>query len=243
MRLFGTTDAEREHDLVGFEPLEDDHVIDNWSVFFPDSGREGRGVSWAGSNPGPNIDTARQNRLQFAYKIDTSVADPLANLPDRIADGVGRSLILRTLQRGRNSNLPSGQMLADRLDKPRLDPIKHLRTRRMKQDDPTKVEFVPIDDAFKGSTPLWFYVLAEAQAPILDALASRGFTCDTEFLLQDPAATGTQLGWVGGTIVLETVHGLLDSDRESYRNHPDAHDWKPMIKKLRMWDLVTCNFA
>jgi hypothetical protein len=180
--------------------------------------------------------------LQYAYKIDTSIVDPLAYLPATIDAGFGRSLALRTLLRGRESKLPSGQQLAALLDISPLDPTKHLRTRRFKQTDPPMLEFVPIDDVFRERTPLWFYVLAEAQAPILDALADRGFSCEPGFLFNEPA-TGTQLGWVGGTIVLETIHRLLETDPQSYRTHPDAQNWKPMLKKLRMWDLVTRNFA
>ena len=242
VRLFRTGDAPRDNDLLGFEPLEDEHVIDSWSMFFPDSGREGHGVPWPGTNPGPSYDSDRENRLQYAYKIDTSIVDPLANLPAALAASVGPSLSLRTLLRGRHSCLPSGQQIAARLDKSPLDPSKHLRTRRLKPGDPPMLEFEPIDDAFKQHTPLWFYVLAEAQAPILNALERTNFSCEPGFLFDEPA-TGTQLGWVGGTIVLETIHGLLDSDPDSYRNHRDADGWKPLIGKFRMWDLVTRKFG
>ena len=242
VRLFRTGNAPRDNDLLGFEPLEDEHVIESWSIFFPDSGLEGYGVAWPGTNPGRNYDSGRENRLQYAYKIDTSIVDPLANLPAVLAGSVGPSLSLRTLLRGRDSCLPSGQKIAACLDKSPLDPFKHLRTRRLKPDDPSMLEFAPIDDAFKQHTPLWFYILAEAQAPILNALAERDFSCKPGFLLDEPA-TGTQLGWVGGTIVLETIHGLLDGDPDSYRNHAEAVGWKPLIRKFRMWDLVERKFG
>jgi hypothetical protein len=242
--LFGTASARDGDGLLGFEPLDDEQVIDRWSIFFPDSDREGRGVSWPGSNPGSNYDSDRENRLQYSYKIDASVVDPLANLPDPLDAGVGRSLILRTLLRGRDSRLPSGQQFAERLDRSPLNAARHLRTRRLDTSNRERpiLEFVPIDDAFKQHTPLWFYVLAEAQAPVLDALEGRGFRCEPGFFLDEPG-TGTQLGWVGGTIVLETVHRLLDSDPDSYRNHPDADGWRPMMSKCRMWDLVTRRFG
>ena len=81
-------------------------MIDSWSIFFPDSGREGRGVSWPGTQPGTSYDSDRESRLQYAYKIDTSIVNPLANLPAVIAASVGPSLSLRTLLRGRDSCLP-----------------------------------------------------------------------------------------------------------------------------------------
>jgi heme peroxidase len=247
VHIFGTTEEQRKHDLVGFQPLEDEHVIDDWSLLFPDSTREEREIPPPGQKRRKNDNSDGKKRLQFAYKIDTSVVDPLANLPDAIEAGVGASLILRNLKRGRMFEMPSGQLIARCLNKPQLDAERHLRTRqeaaRTTRNDPSQFEFVPIDDAFKKLTPLWFYILAEAQAPMLDVLAAQDFKCDERFLLEHPLATGAQLGWVGGTIVLETFHGLLDSDPGSYRNHPEARAWRPMIKKFRMWDLVNCNFV
>lgn len=246
VHIFGATDAQREHDLVGFEPLEDEHVIDDWSLFFPDSTGEGRGIPRPGVKRAGNYDSDGSKRLQYSFKIDTSLVDPLVNLPERIDRGAGRSLILRDLRSGRTEELASGQYVAGLLRTPPLSESKHLRTRRKKpkenESEPTTFEFVPIDDAFNERTPLWFYILAEAQAPMLDGLAGQGFTCDQRFLLEDSVATGTQLGWVGGTIVLETFHGLLDSDPASYRNRPEASEWRPMIKEFRMWDLVNLNF-
>jgi hypothetical protein len=246
VHIFGATDAQREHDLVGFEPLEDEHVIDDWSLFFPDSTGEGGGIPRPGVKRARNYDSDGSKRLQYSFKIDTSLVDPLVNLPERIDRGAGRSLILRDLRSGRTEELASGQKVAGLLDTPPLSESKHLRTRRKKpkenESDPTTFEFVQIDGAFKERTPLWFYILAEAQAPMLDVLAGQNFTCDEKFLRHNSVATGTQLGWVGGTIVLETFHGLLDSDPASYRNHPNAAEWTPMIRDFRMWDLVNLNF-
>ena len=38
--------------------------------------------------------------------------------------------------------------------------------------------------------------------------------------------------------ITPVFHGLLDSDVDSYRNHSDAVGWKPLVAKLRMWDLL-----
>ena len=78
-------------------------------------------------------------------------------------------------------------------------------------------------------TPLWFYVLAEAQAPLVDKFG--GANGDSEFnetkLITGDGAK-TQLGWVGGRIVAEVFYGLLDSDAESYVNAAPL-GWKPMF--------------
>src|SRR6201999_1550003 len=52
------------------------------------------------------------DRLQFAYRIDTALVDPLKNLPSSVADNPPPSLALRNLQRGREMKLPSGQTVA-----------------------------------------------------------------------------------------------------------------------------------
>jgi hypothetical protein len=52
------------------------------------------------------------NRLQFAYRIDTALVDPLKNLPPSVADNPPPSLALRNLERGVQFGLPSGQAVA-----------------------------------------------------------------------------------------------------------------------------------
>ena len=84
-------------------------------------------------------------------------------------------------------------------------------------------------------TPLWFYVLAEAQAPLVDALwtsnqddqLSAGFSED-KYL--DPATNHCQLGWVGGRILGEVFYGILDSDPTSIFGEK-ARGWQPMLGK------------
>lgn len=70
---------------------------------------------------------------------------------------------------------------------------------------------MPIPEELQDETPLWFYILAEAQAPLVDEIAGRaqldGFP--EGFLLNDPIGIKTQLRGVGGRIVAEVFYGLL----------------------------------
>lgn len=242
-RLFGRNAAERARDLVGFEPLDDAHVIDDWSLLFPDAAREGHGVPRPGHKRNANYDADGRRRLQYAHRIDTSLADPLGMLPDRIAQTFGRSLVLRDLLA--SLDLATGQEVASKLGVQVLNP-RYLCTRKKDPANPAAIDFVPIDRVFHECTPLWFYVLAEAQQPVLDAFEAwkraRHPIDDGRFFLEDPTGSGSQLGPVGGAIVLETFHGLLDGDPGSYRNDPAAAHWTPLLERMRMWDLVNLNF-
>jgi hypothetical protein len=68
-----------------------------------------------GKNDAPD-DFPGAPRLQFAYRIDTSVSNPLASLPASVADDPPPSLIVRNLWRGAAFQLPSGQEVAASLN-------------------------------------------------------------------------------------------------------------------------------
>jgi hypothetical protein len=233
--------------LVGFQPLPKEHVIKDWRRFFPDSRVEqtsagntfnpapGTPAGNAGKNDAP-ADEPGKPRLQFAYRIDTSVANPLASLPAVVASDPPPSLIVRNLWRAAAFQLPTGQDFEHRLGIEKT--TKHLAVRDQQANAATKsYKFRAIEDKFASETPLWFYILAEAQQPLLNKFGSNVFS---EGDLKDHAAeTGTQLGKVGGRLLLEVFHGLLDSDADSYRNHALAETWKPLVKKFRVWDVVS----
>jgi hypothetical protein len=233
--------------LVGFQALPEQHVIRDWGRFFPDSSKEevssgdtfhpapGVAAGSAGRNNAAD-DAPGSPRLQFAYRIDTSVANPLAALPAVVASDPPPSLIVRNLWRGAAFQLPTGQDFERKLGV--ALPKQQLMVRdQLAASGEKSFKYRPVDPMFSAATPLWFYILAEAQR---DVIAKFGTDTFTESQLRDNASqTGTQLGEVGGGIVLEVFHGLLDSDPDSYRNHPDAASWKPRIKKFRMWDIVT----
>lgn len=236
-----------EQSLVGFQRLPPNHVIHDWNRFFPDSSLESNETGGT-MNPAPGIaagndgkndapdDAPGAPRLQFAYRIDTSVSNPLASLPASVADDPPPSLIVRNLWRGAAFQLPTGQDVAASLNIT-PDSVK-LMVREQLTSSPEKTfQYKEVDDLFASSTPLWFYVLAEAQKAVVGKFGGASFSEDD--LLDNATQTGTQLGPVGGRIVLEVFNGLLDSDPDSYRNHPDAENWLPIAKHFRVWDILT----
>ncbi|AKJ29430.1 peroxidase family protein [Caldimonas brevitalea] len=133
----------------------------------------------------------RQNKI-IDTKISTVLMEmpgaraPLPGLPD---DGV-QSLPSRNMMRHVNFGLPSGQAIARRMNEPAL-------TREQLKD------LAPFDMA--ESTPLWFYVLREAE--VMEA--------------------GLRLGPVGSRIVGEVFIGLLRADRTSFL--ASSPQWKPNL--------------
>jgi Animal haem peroxidase len=270
LSIFPSTDPKTSgvDSLLGFDPLPESHVIDDWGRFFPLTGSSKNDLP-KGLGCGPEFQKDKNGdlvlnadgekiaipnptvRLQFAYKIDTTLADPLAILPpnvlptsnekggaiqevkDKIApaklpDPKERpSLALLNLLRGNTYKIQGGQAIADVLKShecpaERLDP-KYLVTRQPVEGKEGFLEFVPIHSDLLCDTPLWFYILAEAQAPIVDKLGTAPFPEDK---LLEPEFNKTQLGWVGGRIVAEVFYGLMDSDEDSYFNAPAG--WKPI---------------
>jgi hypothetical protein len=95
-----------ENSLVGFGPLPPDHWIE-WKRFFPKDN-----AFKAGERPAQN-DIDKSDRLQWAYRIDTALVDPLKKLPIPIADN--DSLARRNLLRGDMFGIVGGQTIAEAL--------------------------------------------------------------------------------------------------------------------------------
>jgi hypothetical protein len=118
-------------------------------------------------------------------KIDTTISSVLFTLPlPAIAPHTQTAptvLPQRNLLRQLTWGLPSGQAVARAMGAPPLGP----------SDMP---EITSVYKPFGRSTPLWYYILAEAKA----------------------AAGGLSLGPIGGRIVAETLIGLLRGDPTSY---------------------------
>ena len=80
-------------------------------------------------------------------------------------------------------------------------------------------ELAPLDVGFERSTPLWYYVLKEAEV----------------------VADGLRLGPVGGRIVAEVFLGLLRSDPASFLTVRPT--WQPTLPAkngaFRMTDFLT----
>jgi hypothetical protein len=174
--------------LTGFREFPNTWAID-WNLFIDLQER----------------DPDNTTRTQLAYKIDTSLVNPLGNLPPSVAVNPN-ILALRNLQRGWRMRLPNGQSIARAMG---LKPLP---------DDQIiigKFTGVPadiigpidqIDQAFKDNCPLWTYVLAE--------------TLETDVTIKTTKGSKTiktrKLGPVGGRIVAETFIGILLTDSSSY---------------------------
>ncbi|MBV9424783.1 MAG: hypothetical protein JOZ98_17865 [Solirubrobacterales bacterium] len=118
-------------------------------------------------------------------KVDTTISSVLFTLPmPAIAPHTQNSptvLPQRNLLRQLTRGLPSGQAIA-----------RAMRAPRRSATD--RAEIASVYSPFAASTPLWYYILAEAEA-VTDSL---------------------NLGPVGGRIVTETLIGLLRADPTSY---------------------------
>ena len=109
-------------------------------------------------------DPKNQNRLQLAYKIDTSLVGQLGTLPIKVAGGGNpRSLAQLNLERGWRMRLPSGQDIARAIG---LEPLHDADILIGKFTGVDKDIVGPINKMGDGTSfvencPLWTYVLAE----------------------------------------------------------------------------------
>ena len=161
-------------------------------------------------------DADKRKRLQFAYRIDTSLVNPLHGLPSTVVGDAPPSLGERNLVRGWRLGLPSGQSVARAMN---ITPLKDKEILIGKAvDAPEK----PLDDittvssVFKGNCPLWAYILAEA----MQHRATVKIPVQEDIKISTP-----QLGPVGGRIVAEVFLGLLAGDKTSFLNLDPQ--WQP----------------
>jgi len=119
---------------------------------------------------------------QPSRRIDTRLSGPMRKLPQNI-DRDRRSIALLNMLRGRSLSLPSGQAVAAAMG-----------------------TSVPDGDlGLSGGTPLWYYVLREAER----------------------LGGGARLGPTGGRIVAEVLVGLLKGDPTSFLRV--APRWRPEL--------------
>jgi hypothetical protein len=185
--IFSTDESKS---LTGFRALPSEFAVD-WRLFFKTGENTPKGPE----------------RLQKSYKIDTSLVNPLGNLP-KVIGGDHPSLAERNLIRGLRMSLPSGQTVARYMGLPVI-PDEKLRVGKATKDDTMKNP--PLTErrpSLKDNAPLWYYILAEAQ---------QGFKTD---------ATTIRLGPVGGRIVAEVFIGLLLGDHRSFLSQYPS--WQPI---------------
>jgi hypothetical protein len=141
-------------------------------------------------------------------RIDTKISTPLFSLPLGAIAGhdTPTALPQRNLLRHLTWQLPSGQRIAGTMGVPPLNASQ-------------LSELAPLGVGFERSTPLWYYVLKEAE------------------LLAD----GLHLGPVGGRIVAEVLLGLLRTDPGAYLSAQP--NWRPTLPSasgsFRMTDFLT----
>ena len=186
--------------LLGFRAFPDNWAID-WRLYFPIEVRPLLGPT----------------RVQPSYKIDSSLVNPLQNLPDPVAQTM-KSLAARNLLRGASMSLPSGQVAARKMNIPVL-PEEKLKVGKANEDIPTNPEIRAISPEFEGNAPLWYYILAEAQ--------------------QDP--NNTRLRGVGARIIGEVFIRLLIEDPSSYLCLQPS--WTPFHSFTRPGSLSDAEFG
>jgi hypothetical protein len=150
-----------------------------------------------------------RNRMNLARRIDTRLANPLADLPPGSIGGMDpvaarRNLAFRNLTRARMLQLATGQQMA-----------AHMRARGLNIKTLTKAQILngsggadlsglnaPQRDDLARNTPLWFYCLREAE-------------------LNKGRMTG-----VGGRLLAETFHRSIEGSVISIVQEPA---WRPTL--------------
>ena len=207
--IFLTPDAAAagfKDDLTGFRAVVTNRAID-WGRFIDTDIR-----TYDGS------DAENKKRLQLAYRIDTSVVDPLSNLPAVVAANPS-SLPQRNLIRGWRMGLPSGQQVAQAMGVPPMDDKEILIGKGVDKQDPKDVQPFPItgvNKVFTKNCPLWTYILAEAVHHIEKVKIP---------VKENISITTPRLGPVGGRIVAEVFLGLMFGDNNSLLNLEP--NWQP----------------
>jgi hypothetical protein len=208
--IFMTQDAAKagfKDDLTGFRAVVSNRAID-WGRFIDIDIRDYDGA-----------DPIKKKRLQFAYRIDTSVVNPLAHLPASVAANPS-SLAQRNLERGWRLGLPNGQHVASAMGVKPLDDKDILIGKGVdvpdKGEDPVSIDTIA-PPVFKNNCPLWTYILAEA---MLKPQKTFPIPANGNISITTP-----QLGPVGGRIVAEVFLGLMFGDNHSMLNLEPT--WKP----------------
>ena len=147
-----------------------------------------------------------------AKRIDTRLVDPLGELPLGAFAGIGtepaliaRNLAFRNLRRANMLRLASGPDMATLMREKGLA-IAGLTDAQILEGTGDGVNLSGLTDAQKAtlvaSTPLWFYILREAEL------------------------AGGKLSGVGGRIVAEVFHRAMEGSRSSIVRDPD---WRPTL--------------
>ncbi|MGY1829117.1 heme peroxidase family protein [Geodermatophilus sp. SYSU D01180] len=161
-----------------------------------------------------------QDQLNVARPIDAHLTNPLATLPlgsfgarldPQKPPDIQRNLAFRNLVRARMVGLATGQEVCAHI-KARVPGVEELTAEQIVGDLDLPQE---LRDELTSATPLWFYVLREAEL------------------------NGGRLGAVGGRIVAETFHRAMEGSRISILRDPYFRpSLGPDPDTFRMTDLL-----
>ena len=148
----------------------------------------------------------------FARKIDTRLAPPLRDLinqgnspdldPTPDIRAILKRLARRNLLRGYHLSIPTGQSVATAMG------VAPLSEDELRLGNSDALNQVLTDNGFLQQTPLWYYVLKEAEV----------------------RANGNSLGELASRIVCETIIGQLVNDPESYLRQEGGWDPSKGVK-------------
>jgi hypothetical protein len=170
------------------------------------------------------LDAAPQPPLNMASKLDTGLnfqLEKLRGFPDEKLVEMKKAITVRNLLRGYYLGLPTGEKVARAFD------LKPLTPERLAEGPHGALLGDPL---LREKTPLWYYVLREAE------LLGKGSDCKG----------GHRLGPVGSRIVAETLVGLV---RRSPYSILDGSGWLPTFARpgapdtFEMIDLLKFAFG
>ncbi len=152
----------------------------------------------------PNLKPA--SNINHARRIDTRITVPLANLPPHVFGGANsipfddlrRNLAFRNITRGKMVKLASGQQMATKLNGLGVNVTPLTKAQIIGGNGGADLDKLTPGEKndLADNTPLWFYILREAE-------------------LNNGRLTG-----VGGRIVAETFHRAMEGSRFSIVRDP-----------------------
>ncbi|WP_458094865.1 peroxidase family protein [Roseomonas sp. WA12] len=182
-----------------------DQLPSNWVADFT------RLFDFATDAGDPSLAPQAPGRLNFAHRIDTRLTDPLAELPlgsfggrgGPTADPLELNLAFRNLLRGRQVKLATAQEVATHFS--RLGAATPtLTSQQILGPGDGGIDLTDLSgdllQEVTTETPLWFYVLREAETH------------------------GGKLGPIGGRIVAETFHRAIEGSNVSLLKN---RGWRP----------------
>ena len=170
------------------------------------------------------------SNINHARRIDTRITVPLANLPPSVFGGpnsipfddLRRNLAFRNITRGKMVKLASGQQMATKLNGLGVNVTPLTKAQIIGGNGGADLDHLtPAEkNELAANTPLWFYILREAEL------------------------NNGRLNGVGGRIVAETFHRAMEGSRFSIVRDPT---FRPTLGRnsttFEMTDLIFFAYA